>query len=100
MSTSSTTPITFNGSSTYSSAFQQVITRAVGIASLPVTSLQTRVSELSSQQTTLTGVGADFSALQSAIQALGTATAGSPAAQVSNNSAISATASSGAIPGT
>ena len=106
MSTSSVTPassssaITFNGSSTYSSAFQQVITRAVGIASLPMEALQAQVTTLTSQQSTLSGIGATFSALQSALQAIGTAAAGAPTAQVSNSSGVSAVASSGALPGT
>src|ERR1700733_9115157 len=100
MSTSSATPITFSGSSTYSSAFQQVITRAVGIASLPMQALQSQVTTLTSQQSELSAVGADFSALQSALQAVGTAAAGSPVAQVSDASAISATATAGALAGT
>ncbi len=100
MSTSSTTPISFNGSSTYSSAFQQVITRAVGIASLPMQSLQSQVTTLTGQQTEISTVGASFSALQTALQAIGTAAAGSPTAQVSDTSAISATATTGALAGT
>jgi flagellar hook-associated protein 2 len=98
--TSSSTPITFNGSSTYSSAFQQVITRAVNIASLPLQSLQTSVSNLTSQQAALGTIGTDFNALQSAIQALGSAVGGTPTAQVSDTSSVSATASAGALPGT
>lgn len=97
---SSPAPITFNGSSTYSSAFQQVITRAVSIASLPLQSLQQSVSTLTTQQSTLSTIGADFSALQTAIQALGSATGGTPTAQVSNTSALTATAGAGALPGT
>jgi flagellar hook-associated protein 2 len=100
MSTSTVAPVTFNGSSTYSSAFQQVITRAVGIASLPMQSLQTDVTNLNSEQTTLTGLGSDFEALQSALQAIGSVAAGTPTAQVSDPTAISATASAGALPGT
>jgi flagellar hook-associated protein 2 len=100
MSTSSTAPITFSGSSTYSSTFQQVITRAVGIASLPMQSLQSQVTTLSSQQTELSTLGADFNALQSSLQAVGSAAAGTPTAQVSDSSAISATATAGALAGT
>jgi flagellar hook-associated protein 2 len=96
---SSPAPITFNGSSTYSGAFQQVITRAVNIASLPLQSLQQSVSTLTSQQSTLSSIGANFTALQSAIQALDSATGGSPTAQVSDSSALTATASAGALPG-
>jgi flagellar capping protein FliD len=97
---SSPAPITFNGSSTYSSAFQQVITRAVAIASLPLQSLQQSVSTLTSQQSALSSVGANFNALQSAVQALSSATGGSPTAQVSDPSAVTAAASAGALPGT
>ena len=97
---SSSAPITFNGSSTYSSAFQQVITRAVNIASLPLQGLQTAVSELTSQQSALGTVGTDFNALQSAIQALGSASGGSTTAHVSDTSSVSAAASAGALPGT
>ncbi|MGD1070254.1 MAG: flagellar filament capping protein FliD [Bryobacteraceae bacterium] len=102
MSTSSVTPapITFNGSSTYSSAFQQVINRAVSIASLPMEALQGDVTTLTGQQSALTSLGTDFSALQSAVQALGNDVAGSPSAQVSDSSAVSATASAGALDGT
>jgi flagellar hook-associated protein 2 len=100
MSSSTVTPVTFSGSSTFSSAFQQVITRAVGIASLPLQSLQTQVSTFTSQQSTLSGIGADFSALQTAIQSLDSATGGSPSATVSDNSSITASASTGALPGT
>jgi flagellar hook-associated protein 2 len=98
--TSSPAPITFNGSSTYSSAFQQVITRAVDIASLPLQSLQTAVSNLTSQQSALGTVGTDFNALQSAIQALDSASGGTATAQVSDPSSVTATASAGALPGT
>src|SRR5579863_9897910 len=97
---SSPAPITFNGSSTYSSAFQQVITRAVNIASLPLQILQTSVSDLTSQQSALSTVGASFNALQDAVQALASASGGSATAQVSDPSSVSATASAGALPGT
>jgi flagellar hook-associated protein 2 len=95
----STTPITFNGSSTFSSAFQQVITRAVGIANLPIQSLQTDVSTLTSQETTTSQLGASFQALQTTIQALDSAAAGTPTAQVTG-SGVSAVASASAFPGT
>jgi flagellar hook-associated protein 2 len=102
MSTSSVTPapITFNGSSTYSSAFQQVINRAVDIASLPMEALQTDVTNLTTQQSALSTLGTGFNSLQSAVQQLSTDAAGSPIAQVSDSSAISATATAGALNGT
>jgi len=102
MSTSSVTPapITFNGSSTYSSSFQQVINRAVGIASLPMETLQTDVTNLTTQQSALNTLGTGFTALQSAVQALSTDATGSPIAQVSDPTALSATAVAGALNGT
>ena len=102
MSTSSVTPapITFNGSSTFSSAFQQVINRAVGIASLPMETLQTDVTNFTTQQSALSALGTGFTALQSAVQALSADAAGSPIAQVSDPTALSATAVAGALNGT
>ncbi len=43
---SSATPITFSGSSTYSADFQSVITRAVSLASLPMQALQSDVVDI------------------------------------------------------
>ncbi|HEY4085600.1 MAG TPA: flagellar filament capping protein FliD [Bryobacteraceae bacterium] len=95
----STTPITFNGSSTYASSFQQVIQRAVGIASLPMQILQGDVTELTSKQQATSALGSSFQLLQTALSAIGSASSGSPAAQVSGNG-VTATASIGALPGT
>ena len=100
MATSSTTPITFTGSSTYSSSFQQVITRAVGIASLPLQNLQNGVNNLNAQASAVTSLNATFASLQLDIQNLDTAVAGSPSAQSSAPSAVSATAAAGALNGT
>jgi flagellar hook-associated protein 2 len=100
MATSSTTPITFSGSSTYSSSFQQVITRAVGIASLPMQSLQNDVTNLNNQASAVTGLSAAFTTLQADIQNIDAAVAGSPSAQSSDSTAVSATAASGALNGT
>ena len=97
---SSSSPITFTGTSTFSSDFQQVITRAVAIASLPIRSLQNNVTALSGKQTALTGLNANFLALQTALVALGSATQGSPVAQVSDSTSLRATASAGALNGT
>lgn len=100
MATSSTAPITFSGSSTYSSSFQQVITRAVGIASLPMETLQNQVTNLNSQASTVGGLEAAFTALQQDLQGLDTAVAGSPSAQSSDPAAVSATVAAGALNGT
>jgi flagellar hook-associated protein 2 len=93
------TPITFSGSSTYASSFQQVIQRAVGIASLPMQILQGDVTELTGKQQATSALGSSFQLLQTALSAIGSTSSGSPAAQVSD-AGVKATASTGALPGT
>ena len=61
---SSTTNPIFTGSSTYSSDFSQVITRAQKIASLPITLLENQKTSLTSEQTALHSVSTAMSALQ------------------------------------
>ncbi len=95
----SSTPVTFNGSSTYASSFQQVIQRAVGIASLPMQILQGDVTELTSKQQATSALGSSFQLVQSALSAIASASSGSPAAQVTGTG-VTATASTGALPGT
>jgi flagellar hook-associated protein 2 len=63
----------FKGSSTYSTDFANVITRAVAIASLPIQQLTTNKTSLSSQSDELTKLDTKFSLLQAAIQNVGTA---------------------------
>src|SRR6185437_5180329 len=95
----SSTPITFNGSSTYASSFQQVIQRAVGIASLPMQILQGDVTELTTRQQATSALGSSFQLLQTALTAIGDTSSGSPAAQVSDPG-VTATAGAGALAGT
>ena len=77
-----------------------MITRAVAIASLPLQSLQGDVTTLNSQSSALSSLGATFQALQTSLQAVGTASTGAPSAKVSDTSALSANAGTGALPGT
>src|SRR5579872_1739938 len=91
-------PITFNGSSKFSSDFQQVLSRAVGIQSLPLAGMQNQLSTIQSQQSTLTSLQGTFKALQTALQNINSST-GTVTAASSNPSAVSATASAGALPG-
>jgi flagellar hook-associated protein 2 len=99
-STPTSSTLTFTGSSTYSADFQNVLNRAVQLASLPMQAMQSTLTDLTNQESTLAGLSANFSALQTALQAVGTATQGSATAQASDPSAVSATASSGALNGT
>ena len=100
MSTTSTTPL-FNGSSTFSTALQQVITNAVSLASLPMNQLQGEVTTLTNEQTALSSLSTSFSSLQSDVAAIDSAvSAGSYAAASSDTSVATASASSGALLGT
>jgi flagellar hook-associated protein 2 len=89
----------FSGSSTFSSSFQQVLTRAVAIASLPLQQMQSTVSNLQGQQAAMSGLEAVFSSLQNRIQNVAAATQGSLGATTSDAS-VSATVTSSALPGT
>ena len=67
MSTTSTTPAAFTGTSAYSADFANVIARAVAIASLPITQLTNSQTTLTSQSTELTTLDTKFTALQRAV---------------------------------
>jgi flagellar hook-associated protein 2 len=93
-------PVTFTGQSTFSSSFQQVLQRAVSIASLPMQQLQTEVTTLQSQQSSLASLGSAFDSLQSAIQGIATAATGNVSASSSDTSVVTASALSTTLPGT
>ena len=77
MGTTSTAPVYFTGTSAYSTDFNNVVSRAVAIATLPITLLTTNQTNLTNQSTELTALDTKFTALQSAIQQIGTALGGS-----------------------
>jgi flagellar hook-associated protein 2 len=90
----------FTGTSAYSGDLQDVITRAVQIASMPITALQTQQTFLTGQSDAETALDTDFTALQTAVQGIGTAMSGSSyQADVSDPSIVSATLSDGATQG-
>lgn len=91
---------TFSGSSTYSSSFQQVLTRAVQTASLPGELLQSSINTLTTQQQALSSLLSTFAQLQGDVQSIAAAVQGSVSASVSDSSLLSATTSSGAQLGT
>ena len=100
-STSSVTnPVTFNGSSNFSSSFQQVLQRAVSIASLPMQEVQGQVTTLQGQQADLSSMQATFSSLQNSIQDIASALTGNVSASSSNSAIVSATAAPDTLPGT
>ena len=106
MSTSVTAPVTaaastFTGVSNYASSLQQVLTRAVSIASLPLTLLQNGLTTLDSQQTALQGLDTSFSSLEESIGSIQSAvSSGLLSASVADPSIASATLQSGATAGT
>lgn len=99
-SSSVTNPVTFAGQSTFSSSFQQVLQRAVSIASLPMQELEGEVSTLQSQQSDLNNMQLTFNSLTSALQAISTAMTGDVSATSSDSTVVSAAAQSTTLPGT
>ena len=93
-------PPTFTGSSKYAADFQQVLGRAVSIASLPLQQMQNELNTMTAQQSDLQGLQTDFNSLQTALQNVDTANQGTLGATVSNPSVVSASATSSALPGT
>src|SRR5271165_5106138 len=69
-SSSTNTTGIFTGTSAYSSDLQNVISRAVAIASMPINLLTAQQGILNNQATELTTLDSDFAAVQSAIQAI------------------------------
>src|SRR5579862_2510898 len=95
-STSSTSSTGFTGTSSFSSDFQSVITRSVQIASLPLNQMQADLNTMSDRSSALTSLDSQFSALQTAISNISSATGlGSYSASVSDPTIASATLSSG-----
>jgi len=90
----------FNGTSRYSSDFQSIIDRTVGIASLPITQLNNDKTAATNEQTALNALDTKMSALQDATTALGTATGpGSYDVSVSDPSVASASVTGDTLEG-
>jgi len=99
MSTSSS-PI-FSGTSKFANDFQQVITRAVAIASFPLNDLNAAKTAAQNEVNALSSLGSQFSALQSAIKSLASVSGtGAVSPTVSDTSVLQAQVSSGALAGT
>jgi flagellar hook-associated protein 2 len=91
---------TFTGSSAYSQDLQNVINRAVAIASLPVQLLTNQQTTLNNQSTELQTVDGLVGSLQAAVQGIQQAMSGSSySAAVSDPSVVSATLANGAQEG-
>jgi flagellar hook-associated protein 2 len=97
--TSLTAPTTLAGVSQYSSDFQSVLNRAVAIARLPVTQLQTQDSTLLQQESDLSTLGSAVNDFQASLTALGTlATNQALAASSSDSSVVTAQATGATSP--
>jgi flagellar hook-associated protein 2 len=90
----------FTGASGYSQDLQNVISRAVAIAELPITELTNQESALQSQSSALSNIDKDLTALQTAVQGVDQAMGGSFEAGVSIPGVVSASAGPGAVAGT
>jgi flagellar hook-associated protein 2 len=90
----------FTGTSQYSTDFQNVITRAVAIASMPINQLNSNKTTLQNQSTALTALDSKFAALQAAIDGIDRAVAGgSLQASLSDTKLVTASAGNGATEG-
>jgi len=101
MGSSVTTPVTFNGTSQYASTLQQVITRSVGLASLPLHELQNEQLNTTDKVTAAQSLQSVLASLNTAVQSLSDSSSNNTlATTVSDPTVIQATASTGALPGT
>jgi flagellar hook-associated protein 2 len=88
----------FNGTSQYAADIQQAINHAVTAASIPLTELSNNLTALQGQQSALSTLEGDFTSIQTAIQSLSSASAGSLSASGSNNDVATVSMnSSGAV---
>jgi flagellar hook-associated protein 2 len=95
-----TTSSIFTGGSSYSQDFQNIITRAKGIASLPISQLQADQATLSDQATALEGLDSKFKALQTAVEKISKSLSGAAfQADVSDTAKVSVNLSEGAMEG-
>jgi flagellar hook-associated protein 2 len=98
-SSSNTTGI-FTGTSAYSQDLQNLISRAVAIADLPIGIMTNDQTALTSQATELTTMDTDFTALQNAVQGISDALGGASFTGTSTEpTAVTATLADGATEG-
>ncbi|HWB98062.1 MAG TPA: flagellar cap protein FliD N-terminal domain-containing protein, partial [Bryobacteraceae bacterium] len=100
MSTSSLTPLKFTGISQFSSDFQTILSRAVSIASIPVTSLQNQQADILQKKQLTTDLSTAISSLASSISSLGALGASGSLATTSSNSTKVEVLSSASAAGT
>jgi flagellar hook-associated protein 2 len=93
------TPLGFTGASQYSSDFQQILTRAVQIASIPVKQLQNRDADLLQQKTLLGSLRSAVADLASSLSSLGSIAANQAiTASTSDPSVLTVTSTAASAP--
>jgi flagellar hook-associated protein 2 len=101
VSTSSTTNVPFTGISQYADDFQSILDKAVQVAQIPVTQLQTQDTAVLSQETALGTLSSDVAAVATDVQNIGQLAANQAIGVTSSDpSAVSATATGATTAGT
>lgn len=96
----STAPTNFNGTSTFSTDLQAVLSRAVAIRSLGLNSLNTAKAQIGGQSTAVGALDTVFTNLENALTAINTSTgAASLSSAVSTTGVVQPTLGAGALPG-
>jgi len=96
-----TAPPTFTGVSNYATSLQQVLTRSVAIASLPLDADQATLTSLNTTQSDLQGLDTVFTTLQQNVVSLQSAlTSSLLTSSLSDTNTVSATVGPGATAGT
>jgi flagellar hook-associated protein 2 len=95
-----TAPPTFTGVSKFATSLQQVLTRAVGIASLPLGLDQAALTGLNTTQSDLQGLDTVFTTLQQSVASLQDTLTSSLLTSSTSDSNVSATVGTGATAGT
>jgi flagellar hook-associated protein 2 len=95
-SSSSFTPLQFTGISQYSTDFQQILSRAVSIAQIPVVQLTNQQATILQQETTLGNLNSAVATVGSALQTLGKLGSGQALAASSSDDGVVSVAATGA----
>ncbi len=93
-------PPTFTGVSNFAGSLQQVLTRAVGIASLPLDADQATLTSLHTTQSDLQGLDTAFTTLQQSVSSLQTTLSSNLLSPSVSDSTVSATVGPAATTGT
>src|SRR5205823_4358197 len=93
---STISPLTFTGVSKFSDDFQSILNRAVQIAKIPVTQLQSKDTHLLQQKTLLAGLQSSVASVASSLTALGNVGSTKALAASSSDASIVTASATGA----